>query len=634
MRSRFIPPLVVAAVVLVGFSSGVRAQLRVHELADRSVRVDGMLRDWRGLRRIQVGRGRDASMAFVLGYDEQGLYVAASVKDERLVRTPNFGPNEDAVVLTLAMPGRRGYRATELWLYAGVEGRSAGAVRLGPLGGRARPVPDARIVEARTDEGYDLEAFIPWSRIPGGARYDRGARIAVRLRDVDSEARPRVESEPSTAEVDRRHLERLPELSPTGGQYAVLQRFLQSRDLSAARPRYDLSGQVCGDSRPERVVQVGRDVVVLGPGYRDGRGFDYVELPVQSPSDVLAARLRDFTGDGRAELFLRLRQRDERGARDLWQLFAFDCESIEPLWAVEVRKETAAGHVEARVHVRGGGRGRPPTIEVTAGRAEGLGPDSYAESPATDAEPILLPWGPVLARSYRWDGRRFAVVSERANPSPHRPEPARDAGRPTRGEGSRAAPEPVGVRELLAAVRRERGIGRRVRARFARDVNVAEDDRSEHLEVLGKALIVVGPGFRGGDGYFYYEVQVEAPEDIVRVETADLTGDGRAEILLHVRQTLGEVRRTLLMVHRFTRDGSFPRILTAEIARSMGSDEIVNEVRVRRGQLEIRPGRARGFGPEHWPWADAGGGAGIEPLLLPWRDRPVRYRWRGGRLVR
>ncbi len=623
----------VAALVVVfgALAPTAGAQVRLHELAEGAIRVDGMLRDWRGLRRVRVGRGRDASMEFVLGYDERGLYVAASVRDERFVRTPRFGPNEDAIVVTLAMPVRRRWRASEFWLYAGVEGRSAGAVRMGPLRGRTRPVAGARVVEARTADGYDLEAFVPWRQIPGGRRFDRGARVAVRLRDVDSEARPRVENEPATKPVDPRHLDRLDELRPTGGQYAVLQRFLQSRDMPGARPRYDLSGQLCGDRRPERVVQVGRYVVVLGPGYRDGRGFDYTELPVQSSSDVLGARLRDFTGDGRKELFLRLRQRDARGTRDLWQLFAFDCEAIRPLWALEVRKETAAGHVEARVHVRGGGRGAPPTIEVVAGRAEGLGPDDYAEAPATDAEPILLPWGPILARSYRWDGRRFAVVSERPNPSPHRPAATHRSAETQRAEA--AAPRAVAVSELLAAVRRERGIGRRVRPRFVADVNVAGDRRPEHLEVLGKALVVVGPGFRGGNGFFYYEVQVERPEDLLRVETADLTGDGRAEILVYVRQPIGEVRRTLLMVHRFTAEGRFERILAAEVARTRGEDEVRNEVRVRRGRLEIRPGRARGFGPERWPWADAGGGEGIEPLLLPWRDRPRRYRWRGGRLV-
>ena len=68
---------------------------------------------------------------------------------------------------------------------------------------------------------------------------------------------------------------------------------------------------------------------MLGPGYRDGRGFDYVELPVQSPSDVLAARLRDFTGDGRADRTVRYDPADGRileleedtdgdGAVDAW----------------------------------------------------------------------------------------------------------------------------------------------------------------------------------------------------------------------------------------------------------------------------------------------------------------------------
>lgn len=600
-------------------------RLRLHEVDDGAVRVDGMLRDWRGLRRVRVGSGRDASMQVVFGYNARGLYVAASVQDQRMIRTARHGANEDAIVVTFAMPARRGFTSSELWLYAGVAGQSAAAARIGPLGGRTRPVRGAEVVEARTRQGYELEAFIPWAQIPGAARWQRGGRAAVRLRDVDSEARPRVEAEPSFGTVDRQNLDRLPELSPTGGEHAVLARFLESQGIGGARPRHDLSGQVCGDRRPERVVHVERYIVILGPGYREGRGFDYLELPIRSGSDVIAARLQDFTGDRKAELFLRLRQRGERGTRDLWQLFAFDCESVRALWGIEVRKETDAGHVESRVHVRGQGR---PSIEVTAGEARGLTPQNFQESPASDAEGILLPWGPVLARTYRWNGRRFDTVRERENPSPYTPETAS----PSRPAQAQATPPPPSVRDLLAAVRRERRIPRRVRARFGQNANVAGDRQQERVVILGNALVVVGPGFRNGNGYFYYQIQVAAPEDITRLELVDLNRDGRAEVLVYARQAMGEITRTLLMVHRFTRGGEFPRILSAEVGRVMGNQRIENEVRTRGGRLEVRAGRAVGWSESTWPWNDAGGGEGIEPLLLPWQNRVRRYQFRQGRL--
>jgi len=50
------------------------------------------------------------------------------------------------------------------------------------------------------------------------------------------------------------------------------------------------------------------------------------------------------------------------------------------------------------------------------------------------------------------------------------------------------------------------------------------------------------------------------------------------------------------------------------------------------GRLQIHPGRARGWGEDSWPFTQDANDS-VEPLLLPWRDRPVRYRLRGGRLV-
>ena len=461
----------------------------------------------------------------------------------------------------------------------------------------------------------------------------RGSRAAAvgseaptqrwRYHDVDSEARPRAENSPATMQVDPRNLGRLAELSPTGGEHAILERFLQVKDIRGTRPRYDLRGSVCGDRRPERVVVVDRYVVVMGPGYRDANQFDYVELPVQRATDVIDARLRDFTGDGSKELFTRLRQRGEGGTRDLWQLFSFDCRSVEPLFGIEMRKETSDGHVESRIHIRGGSR-RAPTIEVSVGQASGLSASNFRERPSTDAQPILLPWGRVLSRSYRWDGQRFAVVNERANPNAHEERPRTTTMATTMREPQRTEAPPPTSAQLIAAVRRERRIPRRVRERFATNANLAADRRAERLVVLGKAVVVVGPGFRGGRGYFHYEIQVAEASDIISVSTADLNRDGRHEVLVRARQQLGDITRELLMVHRFARGGGFPRVYTAEIARTQGDNRIENEIRTRGGRLEIRPGRARGWSAETWPWADAGGGEGIDPLLLPWRDRARR----------
>lgn len=612
-----------------------QAGLPLQEVSRGDVRVDGMLRDWRAVRMIDVGRGDDGAMSFALGYDATGLYLAARVRDTRLIRNRRPGRAEDAVIITLATPtGADGaFVGHDVYLWPGVSGRLAGAVGVAPAGGRPRTVRGARIVEAPLPRGggFTLEAHVPWRLIPNHAAWQQG-RGAVRYRDVDSEARPEVVSEPSSAPVVAEHLERLPPLVPSGGEAAVLAAFLRERGIPGTRPRHDLRGDVCGDARPERVVLVGRFAVVLGEGYRDGRGFDFLQLPIESAADVRRAGLRDLTADGKKELTVRLRQSGARGNRDVWQVISFDCEHVNPVFGIELRKETGDGSVEARMRIRPGRRRAAATIEVSAGRSRGLTATNFQEAPATDAEPILLPWADVIGRSYRWNGRSFARVAERANP---RPQPEEAPATTAEAAVAPAAPAPPTSRELIAAVRRERHVPRRTRPRFQRQVNVAEDGQAETLLTLGKALVVVGPGFRGGSGYFHYELPLANPQDLIRLETADLTGDGRAEILLTVRQVVGDVNRELLLVHRFTRAG-FPRILAVEVAREQGANSLRNQVRItgrgRQRALQIRAGRARGWSAENYPFRDEAQN-GIQPPLLPWAGRDVRYRFAGERLV-
>lgn len=631
MRSRLIGPALLASILALASPPRASAQvaLPITEAGEGSaIRVDGSLREWRGVRFIDVGEGADASMRIALAYDGGGLYVGAEVRDERMIRTASPGTSEDAVIVTLAMPARRGFDAVEIWLWAGESGRTAARVGVGPLD-RPRVASGAQIVEAPARGGYTVEAFVPWRAIPGSARWQEG-RGTVRLRDVDQAARPEVESEPALAPVDRAHLERLPSLAPSGGESAAFESFLASRSLEGARPAHDLRGDVGADARPERVAIVDRFLVVTGPGWQEGRGFSFLQLPVASAGDLREPRLVDLTGDGKSELVLTMRQSDARGSRDVWQVFSFASGQPVPAFAIETRKATSAGSVESAVRVRAGRRGQPATIEVRTGRAQGLDASTLAEAPATDAEPILLPWGPVVSREYRWDGSRFARGLERPNPRYVDPATARAASAPA-ASAEPATPPPPGVGDLLAAFRRERGV-RSARPSFSARANVAADAQPEEVVVYGRDLVVVGPGFRGGTGWFHFEIPARAPGDVLDVRTAEVTGDAREEILVRVRQVIGDVTREVLLVFQFTPVG-FPAILQREVAREQAGHRVENEVRAGGGSLEIRPGTARGWDASSWPWGDEAGSDGIAPPLLPWRDRAVAYRFAGGRLV-
>jgi hypothetical protein len=596
------------------------AQTGIRVVQVERVRVDGALRDWRNARFTPLGEGDDASMRFAIGHDARGFYIAAEVRDERVVRTARPGTSEDAIIFTFA----QGRRASDVYLFSGVSGQAASAA-IGPAGARrVSAISGAEVVEGPLPRGggYVLEAFIPFSAIPGSDRWQE-ARGSIRLRDVDREARPEVEAEPALTTADA-----LVPFIAEGGADGGLDEFLSSRGLGVVRPTRDLRGDVAGDEQPERVVVVDRFVLVMGPGYRGGAGYSFHELAVTAARDVREANLVDLTGDGKAELVLVLRQRNEHGERDLWQAMSLSGDSPRPIFAIEVRKATSAGSIEARVQVR---RGRgAPTIELTTGRAQGLDAQSYREAPASDVEAILLPWGPVLSRSYRWDGRTFAQTGERPNP---RYEPPREEAPVPQPQAQRPPPpEAPNADRLLDVFRQRNNIASNARPRFRLRANFAGDDEPESALVYGRLLVLVGPGIQNGTSWLHYEIPVEADADLLNVEGADVTGDGRAELLFRIRQTIGEVRRELLIIHTITERG-FPRVLQVEVAREQGRDSVRNEVSTAGGRLAIRPGRALGWSAERWPFTPDSSD-GVEPLLLPWRDREARFTMRGGRLAR
>ena len=621
------------------WSSGASAQvgLRVEQVTDGAVRVDGSLRDWRGVRFVDVGGGSDAALRYALRYDGAGIYVGATVTDERMVRTARPTTNEDAIVLTVATPAGRGrYRAVDVWLYAGVPGAQAASAAVGPLGGRPRAASAIRVVEGPARGGYVLEAHVPFAAIPGGARWEDG-RGAIRLRDVDAEARPEVESELTSATIDPRHPERLPTFEPTGGDRATLRDFLRRQGLDGTQPRHDLRGDVAGDAAPERVIVVDRYVLVLGRG---ASSFLYLDLPVVSAAGVRDADLVDLTGDGKREIAITMRQSNARGSRDLWQVYTVGEDAIRPMFGIELRKETSQGFVESRLAVRRARRGAA-LIEVTAGQAHGLDAETLRESPPADVEAMLVPWGPKLSKTWQWDGQRFAVVRERDNPEYRDPAASTPSERAAGGTSRPSGAAPAQARapsvdDLVAAFKRQAGVAPRARPRFRAVANVAEGREDEHVMVFDSALLVVGPGFRGGTGWFHFALPVASAEDVLSVETADLTGDGRQELLFRVRRAVEDVQREILIVHQFRPTG-FPRLLAVEIAREQGNARIENEVSVQRARrasvLQIAPGRARGWDAQSWPFQD-GTGDGVGPILLPWRDRAARYEYRGGELTR
>jgi hypothetical protein len=622
--------------------------LQATALAPNAVRIDGDLGDFRGLRFAELGDDKSGSLSYALGADDQALYLAARVHDDDFVRGPAVSPQQDALVLTFWLPSPGGGRASEVWLYAGVPGQQASVAEIGPPGGSASPSKQVSVVEGplAKGKGYVLEARVPWSALPGGQNRAL-ARAALRLHDVDGKAGTRATV---VASASAARPVQLPELLLEGGPNASVRAFLAHKQLADSSVRHDLIGQVAGDARLERVVVAGTFVLVAGSDLDAAAGYHFMDLPVTSAADVLAAELRDLTGDGRNELVLRLEQRDELGTRELVDVLALAPGRPRVLFAAVLGRRTEQGSVEAKLAFEPAAGGKPAALALAIGSARGLDASSYAERPPAGIEPLMTPWGAVARRVYRWDGKRFAVASEQLNPD------AAKSTSPSAGAGPSASAqppsssvprqrasgaesvvhaEPPGMDQLVAAFRADRAIERSLRARFVQHANVAEDKRIESLMLFGKDLLVIGKGFRDGTGYFYFGLPVQDGSDVQRLFTADVTGDGRRELFVRHKQRIGDVQRELLLVYRFDAQGIAP-LLRVEVRRAQASASVGNVVDiVRDGKhwaLRISPGAARSWDASNYPFVTDASDE-YAPLLLPWRDRAVRYRFDGAALV-
>ncbi|MDH5674562.1 MAG: hypothetical protein OEZ06_20715 [Myxococcales bacterium] len=603
------------------------------------IRVDGAIGEWGGAPFVRLGDSSDGSLRFALGFDTEALYFGASVRDDSFIRGARPSKREDAVVIALEMPRAKGKPLrTEVWLFAGSIGKSRAVAAVASGGGKPKPARSIEIVEGPLEkgEGYVLEARIPWKAVAGGREFLIG-RGAVRLHDVDGRAgaSPRVSASASGT--------RLPPLEVDGGPNWVLAEFLRSKGLGAPNVRSDLVADVTGDKRLERVVLAGSFAVVVGPDIQGGGGYHYMDLPVAAAADVREASLRDLTGDGKAELLLRMRQQNELGRREIFTVSDVGSPQAKRLFGVELRKEVKGGHVEAKLSLSAGRRAKGGArIEVRAGSSSGLEPGALNERPAQGLEPMILPWGKVMGRVYRWDGTRFALEKEEENPDYKPPTHATASTSSGSRESSvlRTAShaKPVGVDDLVAAFRKARGIPKGLEPRFVRHVNLAEDRRLESLMLFGDHLLVVGKGYRGGSGYFYYQLPVAAADHIQRVFTGDVTGDGRREIFVRYKQLIDDVQREILLVYTMGKDaadGGVQELLRVEVRRARGGDSIGNVVALvpdgRHWALRIKPGRAEGWSQGSYPFV-AESLDGVQPLLLPWQHRATRYAYRGGRL--
>ncbi len=592
---------------------------------DSKVKLDGVPLEWpqRTGASTTIKGSPKTKFATAIQYDADKLYVAGEITDKGFVEGRSF------VTLFLAFPSGTGtFSGYEVGLYPGKAGESAGSVKL-----KGSAIAGAKIIEAPTDSGLTFEAVIPWSTFPESARMRVGLRGALRYSDATGAVI-------ATGEGDASDPKRLPAL-PTEPEQGLIDNLLAAKGLLNESPKFELYADVAGDAMKERVSVFGTFFTICGAGYREGKEFFYRDL---GNAELLSLEARELTGRGKADVVVRRRYPTKAGAREHFEVWSV-LSNAEPTttFTHEILVTDGQRRVSNTVHAAA------KSIEVSTASASGWDVNSFREPQTTDAEPILLPWGPIKSRTYRFDGSKFARAGEVAQ----KPEtPSTPAG---------AAPGPAIARvepptppqkkggdlaqQMLEQFKKDRGMAADAKPKSDVTVHVAEDARPERVVLIGRDIVVFGPGFKSGSSYAYITLtQFESDADVREMNTRDLNGDGAADLIVRgVRRVAAQgatapVELEALFVY-VVANGNVTRVFAIEAARESGNKRVqglVQFVPSKGGKgfdVDVRPGRATGWTDKTYPWGQEQPGTGaLEPLLLPWGGIPsLRYAWDGSK---
>ncbi len=615
------------------------------------IRVDGDLREWPSKmtelgETLQGSAGGDPKARTVIGYDEKYLYVVLTVTDKQLARTGAAGAAEDHATVYLAVPKGREYVTYDLGLYPGNPGKTPGVVKL-----RGNALGSAKLVEAPTDKGYEIEAQVPWSAFPEAARTRVGLHATVTFTDADSPGSVKAVIGTSSAKSGRGMPALL--LATEAGLDAAL---LKPQNLGTT-PAREIVGNVGGDGMVEKVAVYGNYLTITGPRFRGGKEFYFGELGVQGAEMVKKLDLHDFDGDGIEEIVVQKRIGASDQYREILEVLKVGKDDTPfPAFDHEIAIKTPDGLIENKVKIDGA------TIEVSQGDAEGFEPDTYDQPLAGGMPSALLPWESIGSRTFKWQGSGFNKGEEKswepkvskgkgggksaAGGSPKKKKKASRAAsdEPPAPPPPRAPTAEEMLDRVYALYRKDRGSGGKPRFDFVTDV--AGDRGPERVLIHEKDIVVFGKGFREGLSYAFITIGVGDSKDILDATARDLTGDGKAEIIvravMHAKASkeLGgdSVDRHAFMVYGIQGD-KVVRIFAAETGRGVGKDQVFGAVAFEPDKkglaIELRPSRAVGWTQKNYPFpADTTTAGGLEPLLLPWGDSSKRrYRYNGSAYV-
>jgi hypothetical protein len=320
--------------------------------------IDGLLDDWKASHVVaRIGSPTDGSVEFHCVWDGQALALMMDIKDDRVVRVK--GGHEDHVTVSLSAGGK------------------PVLVDIFPGNSIAKPkiTKPSRVEAADSLQkgGFSVEVAIPASAIPEFSPSTPGLQLEATFHDSDA-----------ATGGDETPL-RIAQPIELGDRKDLLDDFLSTVRLRRTDIKLDQLVDIDPDHKgKERLVYGGTVIGVLTDQY------GYVSMPASAAADVIKVELLPLGPKGSQIISALVRQIGNGGSRDLLMLWTVWSGQLQPLVAIEVKKEMGGNVLEATWKIAKGKKG--PELVVEPKPAIGFTADNFNEVPAEDADAIIVPW--------------------------------------------------------------------------------------------------------------------------------------------------------------------------------------------------------------------------------------------------
>ncbi len=333
--------------------------IRCDDLSTEELAVDGVLDDWQGKPLARIGNSPEGTIELRCSWDGTALALALRFDDDRIVRVRSGKADEDRVDLKVAAGGKP--------IVATV--RPGNALAKAAI---AKP-PRVAVADSLQPKGFQIEARIPAATIGGFSTSTPSLALEITFHDSDQATGGDTTELVLSAAIE------------LGDRKDLLDDFLKTTRIKKADVRLDTLADVDPDRKgKERVVAGGTVIGVLTDK------FGYVTLPAAKPADVIAVELLPLGNRGHSIVAARVRQSGNGGTRELLLLWTVLGGQLEPLATIETKKQLGANALEASWKIVKGRNG--PELWVEPKPAMGFTAETWNEEPASDLDPIVLPW--------------------------------------------------------------------------------------------------------------------------------------------------------------------------------------------------------------------------------------------------